>query len=179
MTYFEIIMLALALSADACTVSFSYGILPLENPAKERFMLASFTGIFQAIMPLVGYFLTSFAYNYISPYAGLIVFIIFVSLGIKFIYEGFSKQEDKPLCISIGCLLLVGIATSIDAFSAGISLKLFGNGILKPALLIGTVTFINSNIGFWAGKKLSKLPLSIMGLCSGLIMIFLGVKAIL
>lgn len=180
MSYLEIIMLALALSVDACVVSFSYGAMPLKNPSKERSLIALFTGVFQAIMPIVGYYLTIPVSEYISPYAKIIVFLIFTFLGIKFIHEAFStKRTEKVLSISVYCLLLIGIATSIDAFSAGISLNLFGNMILKPSLLIGFVTFVNSNIGFWAGRKLSKFPVTSMEIISGLIMTALGVKALI
>ena len=77
------------------------------------------------------------------------------------------------------CLLLIGIATSIDAFSAGISLALYGNHILKPALLITIITFINSLIGFTIGGKLKNLPTKSLEVIAGLVLIFLGIKAII
>ena len=76
-------------------------------------------------------------------------------------------------------MFLIGIATSIDAFSAGISLSLYGNKILKPALLITFITFVNSLIGFWLGGKLKKFPTKSMEIFAGIVLIFLGIKAIL
>ena len=179
MSYFEIFILSLALSIDACIVSFSYGLVFDRERFKNAVLLASFTGFFQGLMPVIGYFLTNLVKNYIQPYAGVIVFLIFTYLGIKFIVEAFQKRDKKPLCIGLKCLFLIGIATSIDAFSAGITLSLFGNKILKPTLLIALVTFVNSNIGFWLGGKLKHLPTKYLECGAGLLLIFLGVKAIL
>ena len=109
----------------------------------------------------------------------LIVFLIFTYLGVKFIKEAFEKKEKENLCIGLSCLFLIGIATSIDAFSAGISLSLYGNKILKPVLLITFITFVNSLIGFWLGGKLKKFPTKSMEIFAGIVLIFLGIKAIL
>ena len=179
MTYLEIFLLALALSVDACVVSFTYGLTFNENRLKNSLLLAIFTGLFQGLMPFLGYFLTTFVKSYIAPYASWIVFLIFMYLGIKFIKEAFDKNKQAPCCIGISCLLLIGIATSIDAFSAGISLSLYGNKILKPALLITIITFINSIIGFYVGGKLKNFPTKIIEIMAGLILILLGIKAII
>ena len=179
MTYIEIFLLALALSIDACVVSFTYGITFNQNRIRTAFMLALFTGLFQGLMPAIGYHLTSFVKTFIAPYATLIVFTIFVFLGLKFIKEAFENEKKEPCCISLTCLLLIGIATSIDAFSAGISLALYSNHILKPALLITFITFINSLIGFKVGGKLKRMPTKYLEFFAGLILILLGIKAIL
>lgn len=178
MTYLEIILLAFALSVDACVVSFTYGLTFSQNRIKSMLLLATFTGVFQGLMPCFGYYITQFVKTFIAPYASLIVFTIFVFLGIKFIKEAFEKKKDKPCCIGIGCLLLIGIATSIDAFSAGISLSLYGNKILKPALLITLITFTNSSLGFILGGKCKKIPTKSLEIISGLILVCLGIKAL-
>ena len=178
MSYISIILLAIALSIDACVVSFSYGITFTEKRLKNSLSLAICTGLFQGIMPTIGYYLTGFVKSFIEPYAGLIVFLIFTYLGLKVIKEAFDTEKEKPLCIDLKCLLLVGIATSIDAFSAGITLSLFGNHILKPAILIAFVTFANSILGFALGGKLKHLPTKGLEIFAGILLIFLGVKAI-
>ena len=177
MTSLEIFLLAIALSVDACIVSFSYGIAFNHNRFKNALLLAIFTGLFQGIMPAIGYYLTSFVKDAISSYADLIIFIIFTFLGLKFIKEAFDSKKNKPLCISIACLFLIGIATSIDAFSAGISLSLYGNKIFKPALLITIITFINSLLGFKVGGRLKNLPTKNLEILAGVILICLGIKA--
>ena len=175
MSYFDIFFLALALSIDACVVSFSFGLK--ENNKTTRTLLACTTGSFQALMPVIGYLLTTYVVKYIEPYANLIVFTIFLFLGIKFIKEAF-EQKHEPKCINLACLILIGIATSIDAFSAGISLLLSGNHILKPAVLIGLITFVNSTLGFTIGTRIKKLPSKPLEIFAGLILILLGIKAV-
>jgi len=179
MTYIEIILLAIALSVDACVVSFTYGLTFSNNRLKNALSLASFTGFFQGIMPIIAYYLTASIKTYISPYAKMIVFIIFLCLGVKFIKEAFDENKQDSCCLCFTCLLLIGIATSIDAFSAGISLALYGNLILKPAILITIITFANSLIGFKLGGMLKNLPTKSLEISAGIILIGLGIKAIL
>ena len=179
MSYISIILLAIALSIDACVVSFSYGLIFTEKRLKNAMLLACCTGLFQGIMPAVGYFLTGFVKSYIEPFAAWIVFLIFTYLGVKFILEAFEREKEKQLCIDLKCLLLVGVATSIDAFSAGISLSLFGNRILKPAVLIALATFLNSSLGFYFGGKLKHLPTKPLEVLAGILLIGLGIKSLI
>lgn len=177
MSYLEVFLLALALSIDASVVSFSYGISFNQNRLRNSLLLASFTAFFQGLMPLIGYYLTTFIKPYIEPYASLIIFLIFTYLGIKFIKEALCKNKDKPNCISLKCLFLIGIATSVDAFSAGITLSLSENSILISALLIAVITFIDSIFGFFLGIKLKCFKTSQLEICAGIILILLGIKA--
>lgn len=181
MSYAEIFILALVLSVDACIVSFSYGIIPLEYPNKERNKLALSTGLFQAFMPVAGYYFTFLVFNYIFPYSKYIILIIFSALGLKFYKEALSsdKKQNNTLCISTLCIILIGIGTSIDAFSGGISLKLSGNHIFKPALLIGIITYLNSVIGFTIGRQTKNLPVKMLEIVSGTILILMGIKIFL
>lgn len=179
MSYFEIVMLAIALSVDAAVVSFTYGLLFKTNRCKNSLLLAFSTGFGQFLLPFVGYFITSFVKSYIAPYASLIVFSIFLYLGIKFIKEAFELKSEAPACLDWSCLLLLGIATSIDAFSAGISLALSNNNILKPSLLIGFVTFANSLLGFYFGGKCKNMPTKTLEVSAGFVLILLGLKALL
>lgn len=179
MSYLEIFFLALALSIDACVVSFSYGLCFNTQRLKYALQLATFTGMFQGLMPLFAYYLTAFVKSYISPYAKMIVFIIFMFLGVKFIKEAFDTKKSCPAQIGLCCLILIGIATSIDAFSAGITLSLYGNKIIKPAILIFLITFINSFLGFNLGGMLKKFPTKILEVFAGLILVVLAIKVLL
>ena len=178
MSYFEIFILAIALSIDACVVSFTCALKFREAHLKNSVLLSLCTGFFQALMPVIGYYLTNFVKVYIEPYSKFIVFIIFVYLGIKFIIEANEKKENLTASLNSKTLFLIGIATSIDAFSAGISLSLFGNKILKPAVLIGGITFIDSALGYYTGLKLKKLPSKFLEISGGALLILLGIKAL-
>ena len=179
MSYMAIILLAFALSVDACVVSFSYGLVYEKERTKNLLLLSMFTSIFQGLMPVIAYYLTGFVKSFIEPYSEWIIFTIFVYLGTKFITEAFSQERKKNLCIDLKCLILIGIATSIDAFSAGISLSLMGNGILKPALLIAFVTFVNAALGFWLGGKTKSLPSKPLEILAGILLIWLGISAVI
>lgn len=182
MSYFSICILAIALSIDACVVSFSYGLKYKHLRFINSMLLASFTAVFQGLMPLISYYLTNFVRIYIQPYANLIVFLIFSYLGLKFIIEAFQKagrDKQEESLINIKTLFLIGIATSVDAFSAGISLSLYGNHILKPVLLISGVTFINSKIGFFAGGILRNFDTKKLEILAGILLLLLAIKSVL
>ena len=178
MSYTAILILGIALSIDACIASFSYGLKYDKEKLKNSFLLASFTGIFQGFMPCIGYYLTSLVKEYIQPYTSSIVFLIFTYLGIKFIIESSDKKKANNLCIDLKCLFLIGIATSIDAFSAGIYISLTGSSIFIPALIIAIITFVNSTIGFYLGNKIKDLNTQLLEIFAGLLLIFLAFKSV-
>ena len=177
MSYISIILLAIALSIDACVVSFSYGITFTEKRLKNSLSLAICTGLFQGIMPTIGYYLTGFVKSFIEPYAGLIVLMIFTYLGLKIIKEAFDTDKEKPLCIDLKCLLLVGIATSIDAFASGITLKLTHTPLMFSALIIGLMSFWMSAKGFWLAVFFQKLPSRFLEITGGLILIVMAIRS--
>ena len=176
MSYFSLLLLSIALSVDACAVAFSFGLAFKERRIYNSFLLSVFTGVFQGLMPCFGYILADLIKLYILPFSNIIIFLIFTFLGLKFIKEAFDSESPKPVCIDLKCLILIGIATSIDAFSAGITLSLSGNKIFLPALLIAFVTFINTMIGFWAGANLKHVPSKYLEIMAGVILLSLGLK---
>ena len=93
--------------------------------------------------------------------------------------EAFNKKDECPICsIDFKCLLLMGIATSIDALAAGVNLKLTNTPIILAAIIIGLGSFILSGCGFWLGYFLKKLPSKILGTIGGLILVFLALKSL-
>ena len=181
MNIVEILLLAIALSIDACIVSFSYGLVLKEKRLKNALLLAGFTGLFQSLMPVLGYYLADFVKVYILPYSKIIVFLIFAILGIQFIKDALTKKSENINieCLSVGCLFFVAIATSIDAFSAGISLLLSNTKFLIPIILFGIITFVNSILGFFITEKLKKLNTVFLQISGGIILIGLAVYTIL
>lgn len=178
MSIFDIFVLAIALSMDACIVSFSNGLVFTQNKRTNSLMLAASVGFFQFMMPVIGYFLAQSVSKYVEPYDHWIVFGIFVLLGLKFIKDAFDeKEENKIDCyLCFKYILLVSIATSIDALGAGVSIAFSGTKILFPAIVIGIVTFINSLLGFWGGYLFKKFPTKNLEISSGLILILLAFK---
>lgn len=179
MNLIDILILSFALSIDCLIVSFSQGLVFTKNRIKNSIRLAMTMGLFQGIMPWLSYMGADMVENYIKPYEKPIVFIIFTTLGIKFIIESFlNNKEEKINCIDFKCLILLGLATSIDALGAGITLNLTDTSILISSTLIGITSFIMSELGFWSGNILNKLPYKGLSILGGIILIFLAIKSI-
>ncbi len=174
----DILILAIALSIDACVVSFSNGLVFTKNKRINSLMLASAVGFFQFLMPVIGFFLAQSVNKYVEPYDHWIVFGIFTLLGAKFIKDAFkTEKEEKIECyLCFSYILLVSIATSIDALGAGVSIAFTKTAILFPAIIIGVVTFINSLLGFWGGHLFKKFPTRNLEISGGLILIALAFK---
>lgn len=175
----EIILLAAALGIDCLVVSFSQGLIFTKNRTKNSLVLALTMGLFQGLMPVIGYVCANLISSYVSTYSHWLVFCIFLILGLKFIYEAFQKKEENICCIGFRCLVSMGIATSIDALAAGASLKFSGAGLLIPSVIIGFVSFVMSLSGFWFGNCFKKFPSRILEITGGLILIILAVKSII
>ncbi len=175
----ELIMLSVALATDAMLVSFSYGLVICNNRIKNSLYLAVFFGLFQFIMPVLGWILTGFVYEYLKIYSKIIVFIIFLILGLKFLHDAFCENKEKISdCISLICILGLSLATSIDALGAGISLKLLDVNVIKAAILIGIITFILSETGFHAGNIFCKIQKQYALITGSLFLFYLAYKSL-
>lgn len=182
MNLVDIIFLAVALSIDAGIVSFSQGIIFVENKRKNSLKLALSVGFFQAFMPVIGWFVAKWIYRYVEAFSTWIAFSIFLALGIKFIIDAFKEDEKEiqkvTTQLSLSFLLFVSIATSIDALGAGVNLYFLKAPILISAIIIGTITFFNSLFSFWVGYAIKHFPSKYMEIAAGLILILLGVKVL-
>jgi putative Mn2+ efflux pump MntP len=176
MSYYDIILLAIALSVDVMVVSFSYGLCIEKRRRLSAFILALTTGLFHMFMPVLGYFFTDIVRVFIQPYSKFIVFLIFMYLGGNFIIEALKNDEPKKMCIDLKSLILIGIATSIDVFSAGISLSLTSSPMRFSIAVLGLITFSNSLVGFLLGSRLKIFNSKVLEIIGGIILIGLAVK---
>lgn len=179
MNLIDILILAFALSVDACAVSFAYGMCFREKRIKNSLNLAGFCGIFQGLMPIIGYFvLTSFA-DKLEPFSKWIVFTIFLLLGLNFIKDAIKNEcEETAKCLDLKCLFAVAVATSIDALAAGAGIALTKASIFKPAIIIAVITFANSMAGFWIGNILKNFHVQVLKLLAASLLITLAVKSL-
>ena len=177
MHFIEIMLIALSLSIDAGVVSFSYGLREC-NRFGSALCLAIVTGFFQGFMPFLSGVGTEALKSFVEPYAKPIVFVVFMYLGISFIRDAFRKNKCVR-ALTMTTLLLVGVATSIDAFSVGIPLSLHYSAILLPVLMIGVITFFVSLGGFYVGKIFKRFDPRYLSILGGVILILIGLKAIL
>lgn len=182
MTHLDIFILAIALSIDACVVSFSNGLIFTHNKVKNSLLLALSVGFFQFLMPMIGGGFANTVHKYVEPVAPWIVFVIFFILGAKFIKDACQKKEEPEKLVCALCfkyILVVSVATSIDALAAGVSITFSGTRLLLPAILIGVVTFINSLLGFWGGQVFKKFPTKNLEISGGLILVVLAFKVLI
>jgi putative Mn2+ efflux pump MntP len=179
MDFISIIFLAVGLAMDAFSVSITRG-LTLKCNIKHALVIAIFFGGFQALMPVVGWVSGIQLQNVISTLAPWIAFLLLLGIGLKMIYESlFAKEEDVCKVFSLRELLILSIATSIDAFAVGVTFAILNTAILIPVVVIGLVTFILSFIGVYIGKNVGHLFENKIEILGGLILIAIGFKILL
>ncbi len=180
MSIFEVIILSIAMALDAFIVSFAYGMMINAKRLQNAFVMAFFFGLFQFLMPLLGWLFTGTVYSYLEKYSKWIVFTVFTFLAIKFLKEAFeNKEEQKICCIGILCLLGLAVATSIDAFGAGVSIRLLKADIVFPSVSIGIITFLLSFCGFNIANLLNKLPAKYVEIAGSILLFYLAVKSLI
>lgn len=181
MSIIEIISIGIGLSMDAFAVSVSGGM----NLKKVRVMNALKVGlcfgIFQALMPLTGWFAAGSLFStYIEKFDRWIALILLGYIGGKMLYDGiFKKDDDESIDVNNNLtLLLLGVATSIDALMVGVTfVKDFkGFGIINPISIIGITTFLISFFGVYFGKKSGDLLGNKSTIAGGIILILIGLK---
>ncbi|MDR2028647.1 MAG: manganese efflux pump MntP family protein [Treponema sp.] len=194
------VLIGLSLSMDAFAVSLSSGICIRNLKPFHAIRASFFFGLFQFIMPLAGWYLGRTFVSYIEAYDHWVAFILLALVGGRMIREGLKKgrsakhkgddpagetpeterEEDNGRDIrSLGALLTLSLATSIDALAIGLSFSILSQGIWGSAALIGTITFLVCLTGFEFGKRLGVLFERGAPLVGGLILIGIGTKIII
>lgn len=180
MDIFSMLFLAIGLAMDAFSVSITRGML-LKCNLKYALTIAIFFGGFQALMPVAGWLAGEQLATVVQLWAPWIAFILLALVGGKMIYEGLREDDDEDVCkvFSLRDILILSIATSIDAFAVGVTFAFLNTPILLPILIIGLVTFILSFIGVYIGKRVGHLFGSKIEVLGGLILIGIGLKILL
>ncbi len=174
------IFLAVGLAMDAFSVSITRGMI-LKCNLKYALTIALFFGAFQALMPVAGWLAGEQLAGLVELWAPWIAFLLLLIIGMKMIYEGISQKDDEDICriFSIKDILILSIATSIDAFAVGVTFAFLNTPILLPILIIGLVTFVLSLIGVYLGKNIGHLFGNKIEILGGLILIFIGLKILI
>ena len=180
MSFLTILSIAVALSMDAFSVSICKGLTTKKFSINTAFSCGIWFGVFQALMPLIGYFLGIQFESLITSIDHWIAFGLLFLIGVNMIREAFGDEDDKNTSKNDSkTMFLLAIATSIDALAIGVTFAFLQVMIWKSILIIGVTTFIFSfagvAIGNFFGSKYSK-PSSIVG---GVILILIGVKILL
>lgn len=171
----EVIILALALSMDAFAVSIGLGAK--KNVPGLALKAGLYFGIFQALMPLIGYAGGEGILGLVHAYAHWIAFALLAAIGAKMIYEGFHEGIEEDIAVvSNQMMLILALATSIDAMAAGFSLTLLDANPYLACAIIGIITFIFSAVGVFVGRKSGTWLESKAELFGGAVLILMGIK---
>lgn len=183
----ELIILAVGLSMDAFAVAICKGLSMKKVSFKEMAIVGLWFGGFQALMPLIGYFLGEAFEKYIERIDHWVAFVLLVLIGALMIKESFEKEEKKeeekenpssPLAFKT--MLTMAIATSIDALAVGISFGILPDVNITVAVSsIGIITFILSAVGVKIGNVFGAKYKSKAEFAGGLILVLLGIKILL
>lgn len=175
-------LLAVGLSMDAFAVSICKGLAMKKISFKQAAIVGLWFGGFQALMPALGFLLGTTVASFVNVVADWIAFILLALIGGNMIKEALSGEEEEANdSLDFKTMLLLAVATSIDAFAVGVSFAFMeiGSLIIPAVLFIGVITFVLSMVGVKVGNVFGTKYKSKAELAGGIILILLGVKIIL
>ena len=184
MGFIALILLAIGLSMDAFAVAICKGLKMQEINRRQTLIIALFFGGFQAIMPLIGWLLGSQFERYIVSVDHWIAFGLLIFIGGKMIWEALKGNEEEELegqeeAFDLKELLMLAIATSIDALAVGITFAFLRVNIWLSILLIGIITFGFAILGVVIGNRFGERYKNKAELAGGIILILIGLKILI
>lgn len=179
------LVLGIALAMDAFAVTISNSIAFASEPRRRLFMMPVLFGLFQGLMPLLGYFLGGVCGDLIETYSGIVALIILGIIGGNMVREGVAAlrggepDQAKPATehLSVTQLLFEAVATAIDAFAVGVSLRAMGANIWVSSLVIAFSTFGVCIVGLALGKRVGSAMGDKAEVLGGIVLICIGLKA--
>ena len=183
MGFLELFLIAVGLSMDAFAVALCKGLNMRKLNYRHAALIALFFGGFQALMPLIGWFLGSQFSSYISSIDHWIAFVLLAFVGGKMFIEGIqSKDEDECGCeetLDLKELFALAVATSIDALAVGISFAFLEVKIISACFLIGITTFSLSFAGVAIGNRFGNKFQHKAEIAGGIVLVLIGIKILL
>lgn len=179
MSILDLFILAVGLSMDAFAVSVCKGLSLGKIKPKHMCIAGAWFGGFQALMPLIGYFLGSFFAEMIEKYDHWVAFVLLAIIGGNMIKESFGKDEKVDSSMDVKSMLLLAIATSIDALAVGVTFAFLQVQIVPAVSFIGVITFIFSAVGEKIGSLFGTKYKSKAELFGGIVLVLIGIKILL
>ena len=185
MTGLEIWLLAIGLAMDCLAVSIASGIILRRIQWRPMLIMAFFFGLFQAIMPLLGWLGASTFSHLIESVDHWIAFVLLLIIGVNMIRAALGKEEDGEVCpkeenpFAFKTMLMLAVATSIDALAVGITLAFLNVALIPSVTFIGVTTFVISAIGIRIGNIFGMKYKSRAEFAGGVILICIGLKILL
>ncbi len=175
-----ILLIAISLAMDAFAVSIAHSMTIKNRRVATGLEMAGSFGAFQAFMPVLGWLAGLSLIELISGFDHWLAFGLLAFIGGRMIYAARTKsKEEKETKLTAPVLLILSIATSIDALAVGLSFSLLRVSITTPVIVIGVVTFLLSFTGFYFGNKLGQLFESKVRVVGGIVLIAIGIKIML
>lgn len=182
MSFLSILFIAVGLGMDAFAVAIGAGIVIRNLSFGPVFRLSFHFGLFQFLMPIIGWLAGRTVADYIIHYDHWIAFILLAFIGGKMIWDSLQDGDDniRRTDPTKGVhLIMLSIATSIDALAVGLSLAFLNVEILYPSVIIGVVACIMTIVGMIFGEVLGKIAGKKIGILGGLILIGIGIKILI
>lgn len=181
MDWLTILGIALALAMDAFAVALAAGAVLNPLTRRHLFRLGFHFGLFQALMPIGGWLIGMAVQQWISAYDHWIAFALLAFVGGRMILEAFDEKEDKTFNDPTRGLTMVmlSVATSIDALAVGLSLAMLGVSVWRPAVIIGLVAGVLTVFGMLLGRRLGDNWGKRVEVAGGLILCGIGLKILL
>ena len=176
----SILLIGVGLSMDAFAVSVTSGLTVKGFGPKHASLLGIYFGGFQFLMPLIGCLLGSTVSSFVSGYAPYISFFLLAFVGIKMLVEAIRGGE-AAVCTQLRHtqLLMMAIATSLDALAVGISFAFMDVPLLASCVMIGCTTFVLCFIGGMVGGKIPGVSCKTAGIAGGVVLCGIGIKLLI
>lgn len=179
MSLIELFILAVGLSMDAMAVAVCKGLSVQNLKVRHAVITGLYFGGFQALMPLIGYFLGRQFRSYIVTIDHWIAFALLVLIGANMIKESFGKAEEVNASFSPRAMLPMAVATSIDALAVGVTFAFLEVRIAPAVTFIGVITFALSMLGVWIGHLFGAKFKCKAERVGGIVLILMGTKILL
>ena len=184
MDWAQLVLIAVSLSMDAFAVALCKGLCMKRINYKHAGVIALFFGVFQALMPLVGWFLGKQFEQYITPIDHWIAFVLLGYIGGKMIWDALHEDNEGQACdieerLDLKELLVMAVATSIDALAVGITFAFLQISIVPSICTIGLITLCLSFVGVIVGNRFGNKFQSKAQLAGGTVLVLIGLKILL
>ena len=180
MSVSEILFLSVGLGMDAFAVAICKGLSMIKMKWKNAIVIAIYFGIFQALMPVIGYFLGSKLSSAVTKVDNYIAFFLIASIGINMLIEAFKKEDEKENdSIDFKTMIVLAIATSIDALAVGVTFAFLKISIIEPIVSIGIITFFLSLLGVKIGNIFGEKYKKHAQIAGGIILILIAIKILI
>ena len=176
----ELILIAVGLAMDAFAVSVGKGLTVSRVEPRHAMCAGAWFGGFQALMPIIGYFLGVSFSGIVASIDHWVCFALLLMIGLNMIREALSDDDqDIDSSFAPRTMFLLAVATSIDALVVGVTLAFAGANIWLAAAIIGVVTFALSFLGLYLGRVIGSKFGSKAGILGGLVLIAIGIKTLI